>query len=134
MSSRGLRALIVAGLIAVPAGVLHGQTTKVRFDVASIRKTVRGQRVPDSVMSRGVLFAPVTSPWELILFAYNVDPQRLVGAPDWIRTEYFAVSAKGEDGASGDRMRKASQAFSMPQMIGASVPPASMTSARPSRS
>ena len=105
MSSRGLRALMVAGLIAVSAVLVHGQTAKARFDVVSIRKTVRGQRVPDSVVNGGVLLAPETSAWDLILFAYNVDAQRVVGAPPWIRSEYFAVSAKGEEGASEDRMR-----------------------------
>ena len=107
-------ALVVVALIGVPivAGVVRIETpllavgqepsTPVVFEVAAVKPNKSGQRPTQIEEPPGGRYI-ATNAWLriLILQAYGIQENQLVGAPDWTRTERFDINAKLERGAAG---------------------------------
>ena len=109
--------------VAAPVGfgVLHGQSGSIssgpsqasaattdipKFDVATIKPSteedgrVRMMMIPDGISLRGV------PPGMLIQSGFGVERDRIVGAPDWVRSKRFDIEAKvaPDDAAKLDKL------------------------------
>jgi bla regulator protein blaR1 len=119
--------LFTAGLLLVAApvgyGVLNGQSASSassspaqeytwtadmpKFGVATIKPTseedgrVRAMMIPDGISLRGV------PPAMLLQQAFGVERDRIVGAPDWVRSRRFDIEAKvaPEDAPKLDKLK-----------------------------
>jgi uncharacterized protein (TIGR03435 family) len=92
----GIAAIIVTALSVTPwLGMHAAQSAEPRFDVASVKPNVGGDlaipirpQPPD-----GLTF--INYPlYEIVRYAYSVQPFRLEGAPAWTRGERFDIAAK----------------------------------------
>ena len=95
-------------LIAAPLGfgVLHGQSTAgsskagassaglPKYDVASIKPSSPNARGFMLMMMPDGIDLKDTPPQTLLQMAFDVQPDRIVGAPDWVRSRHFDVNAK----------------------------------------
>jgi uncharacterized protein (TIGR03435 family) len=64
------------------------------FDVASIRRTQGAAGVPPFVFTQaGRLRAPYSTVRELIQAAYGVEPNQVVGGPEWVGNDHFDINA-----------------------------------------
>jgi uncharacterized protein (TIGR03435 family) len=93
-----------AGLIAlfalVFAGVLSAQTTR-SFEVASVKPGTPGDSTAFIQLQQGGRLLVRNIPLErLITWAYQLrsNDERLIGVPDWIKTEKFSIDAKAPEG------------------------------------
>jgi uncharacterized protein (TIGR03435 family) len=103
-----LAAVVV--VLAVP-GVPAQQPTPA-FDVASVRpqrEPIRAENVATGMIPRalpgGRFSVTHVTVESLLAFAYDLRPYRIVGGPDWIRTDLFAVDAKAADDASAAEVK-----------------------------
>lgn len=102
----GLIALALTGALAqerIPAGPPPGGPT---FEVASIKRTGNDIRTSRSVGERpgglwvleGMTIAP------MIRSAYTADTSELIGAPDWVSSEPYDVTAKAAGEVTREQM------------------------------
>ena len=64
------------------------------FEVASIKRTQGAPGVLPLVFTQtGRLRAPFSTLRELVQAAYGVEPNQIIGGPDWIGTDHFEVNA-----------------------------------------
>jgi uncharacterized protein (TIGR03435 family) len=92
----GIPAMIGAVLSVMPwLGMHAAQTAGPRFDVASVK--------PNVGRDLGITFRPLPADgitltnyplYEIVRYAYSVQPFRLEGAPAWTRGERFDIAAK----------------------------------------
>jgi uncharacterized protein (TIGR03435 family) len=106
-----VRMLVVVGVVVTLFIItnLFAQGAKPRFDVASVR--------PAEPMSGAELFsggASVRSPGvfrrrdtlqSLLLFAYDILPVQLVGAPAWVSRDNFSIEARYRDDSTPAEIR-----------------------------
>ena len=115
-----LRGMMPLNRWAVLAGALfaawtciptNAQIAKQTFEVASVKKQAHSPTLRDLggrgplILPGGVFqfkYATVTA---LIQFAYQITSKQLVGGPDWIRTDYFAVDARATADARPEQIR-----------------------------
>lgn len=77
------------------------------FEAASIRPTVRAE-LPGALTDLrpgGAFGATNATLLELIRVAWNLEPYRIAGGPDWIRTERFDVEARAGSPITADETR-----------------------------
>jgi len=74
------------------------------FEVATVKPSAPNEMGFSRFTADQVLFQASTLQL-LIAFAYNIDPDRLVGAPDWLKDDKFTILAK----ISNDARRGSSQ-------------------------
>ena len=83
--------LSVVAQQAEPAG------STATFEVASVRPNTSGDaRMGSQILPGGRYNAINVSPRSLIINAYGLQDQQLVGAPDWITSERFDIVAKAD--------------------------------------
>ena len=92
---------VAAGVLAAAVGPLRAQTTQIvaaqnapAFDVVSIRESKSGE--PRQTIRREPGGRIVTNNFplrNLIINAYGLQPQQLVGAPDWIDSARYDITA-----------------------------------------
>ena len=67
------------------------------FEVASVRPNTSGDNRTSSQTLPGGRYTGINIPVRsLIINSYNLQPQQLIGAPDWISSERFDIVAKAE--------------------------------------
>lgn len=93
-----LAAMTALGITAWPQSQSETPTAK-SFEVASIRPSEANARRTLTVTPGGRFSATATTLRALIMFAYNVGPDRLTGADGWMESQRFDVNAKPPDGA-----------------------------------
>src|SRR5687767_6933031 len=87
-------ASVLCATVALAAALVRGQEPA--FEVASVKPN-RSSELRIDVNLAGRRFVATNVPLrELIRFAYNVQDERLMGGPDWIRTERFDVDARAD--------------------------------------
>ena len=97
---------VIALVLAAGSFLLAAQVD--RFEVAS----VRAKGVPDAlpliaVEPGGRLAAPNSTLRELVRAAFGVDDNRIVGGPDWMGRDRFAIEARAQDPATtNDRLQR----------------------------
>lgn len=98
-----VRYVLVLVLASVP---LAAQVD--RFEVASVRAKGVPQALPlIAVEPGGRLVAPNSTLRELVRAAYGIDDNRIIGGPEWMERERFAVEARaGDPAATGDRLQR----------------------------
>jgi uncharacterized protein (TIGR03435 family) len=95
-------ALVVGGMVAVAA-----QSSKPAFEVASVKRSVsKSFSFEPPVRPGGAFVAPNDTLEGLIRFAYDLPAYRIVGGPDWMRTDRFDVEARAGRDASLDELRQ----------------------------
>jgi uncharacterized protein (TIGR03435 family) len=68
-----------------------------KFEVASVRPNTSGDDGMSSKILPGGRYEAINRPPRLlIMHSYGLQPQQLVGAPDWISSERFDIVAKAE--------------------------------------
>src|SRR5688572_7694556 len=79
-----------------------------RFEVASVRAKGSPEALPlIAVEPDGRFVAPNSTLRELVRTAYGIDDNRIVGGPDWMNRERFAIEARaGDPSATGDRIQR----------------------------
>ena len=97
---------------AVMAGVvtLSAQTPRPTFEVASVRKhdSTQPLSLPGSFpnVRRGGVFSPTNiTVSKLVLFAYDLMEFQMVGGPDWIGEDLFAINARAGGEAPTEQIR-----------------------------
>ncbi len=85
-----------AALIAITAIALFGQTTRLQFEVASIKPA--GSGFPMIQTKPGLLTARAPLPL-LMQSAYDLQPYQIAGGPAWIGSEQFEINAKAASGS-----------------------------------
>jgi uncharacterized protein (TIGR03435 family) len=95
---RVIVAIVGVGIL-VPAAVrVRGQVERARFEVASIKPNTSGEiRSRTSGRDNGFT-ATNTSPWFLIITAFNIKEFQLTGGPSWTRSERFDVNGRVAEG------------------------------------
>ena len=114
MSSSTFRVLFTLTLATLASATwLSAQAARPRFDVTSVKRSPpeASQGFGRAIRTAGVLDFSNTSVWGLIEFAYDIDLMQVVGDPDWIHTEGYAVTAKAESNTSTDQMRLMTQSM-----------------------
>jgi uncharacterized protein (TIGR03435 family) len=107
--------LAAAGIAAVAGPVVFGIFTappvraqsqpaaKPEFDVASIKPNTSGDRqVRFQITPGGRLACNNATAKMLIAMAYDLKPHQLEGGPNWLDTDRYDVTAKGEGGTGRD--------------------------------
>ena len=100
--------MIKAGLLAIGAACALAATLSAQaprsFEVASVKPGVPSDPSAFIQFQQGGRVVVRNIPLQqIILWAYQLrwsDDERLIGAPDWIRTEKFHVDAKAPDGVA----------------------------------
>jgi uncharacterized protein (TIGR03435 family) len=90
---------IVAGLVTETPILAVGQEpgNAVVFEVAAVRPNRSGERAAQIEEEPGGRYTAINASLRiLILRAYQISDERLIGAPDWMRTERFDIVAKLE--------------------------------------
>lgn len=91
----------------------YAQSSKPRFEVASIKPTVPVTSGPlNELLNRiprfhpgGLFSAPQATVRDLLILAHDLRPNRIVGGPDWVRQDSFEVNARAGTNASANDMK-----------------------------
>jgi len=98
-----IRTGLISLVVLVFAGIPSAQTTR-SFEVASVKPGVPGDPNAFIQFQQGGRVVIRNIPLQqIILWAYQLrwqSDERLIGAPDWIRTEKFSVEAKAPAGVA----------------------------------
>jgi uncharacterized protein (TIGR03435 family) len=88
---------VAGGLVASSSLVAQTATQSDRFDVASVKPNRSGALAIGFDVPGPRRFTVTNAPLrDIIRFAHDVDEARLVGGPDWIRSERFDIVATAE--------------------------------------
>jgi len=91
---------IVAGILNTPARAQSKNAATLKFEVASVKANQSGgERSPFGVFAGGRFSATNTPLRALILYAYDLTPNQLEGAPGWLDSARYDIEAKPEAGA-----------------------------------
>ena len=110
-----MRLVVVLSLFALISGAVFGQSTDTapKFEVADVHSSPQtsqpGVRGPFFSSGRYELrFATMV---DLISMAYNVDPEKIAGGPNWLELDRFDVFAKISGGSNAESRRRMLQAL-----------------------
>src|SRR5271168_2565527 len=94
------------GLMAITCGgVVYGQTAAaLKFEVASVRPTASADSRALLQATPGRLAMRNFAPRRLILIAYNIQDDQLVGGPGWIDSDHYNIQAKADGNRSVQQM------------------------------
>src|SRR5688572_19700076 len=90
MTRLGLLVVLIAA-IGLP---LAAQQSATAFEVASVRPNTSGDTAQSSRIGKGSVVTTNMRMRALIVNAYGVWPDRIVGAPPWFDRERFDISAR----------------------------------------
>jgi uncharacterized protein (TIGR03435 family) len=94
-----MKALIACVLVTVSASIFA--QTPATFEVASIRRTNGAPGVlPFAFVQSGRFRAPFSTVRELVQAAYGVEPNQVVGGPDWADADHFDINATLPEGTA----------------------------------
>ncbi len=119
MSQRNLKR-ILALLIeaACLSGVAFGQTAEpaARFLVADVHPSANpttpdGYDMSGGLLSGGIYYLKRATMLDLIRTAYGVDPQKVIGGPNWLEVNRFDVHAKVPAGTTATTVKPMLQAL-----------------------
>ena len=103
---------LVALVVMCGASAVVAQQAKPQFEVASVRRQsepIKAENVASGMIPRalpgGRFSVTHVTVESLLAFAYDVRPYRIMGGPDWVRQDLFAVNAKAENDASADEIK-----------------------------
>lgn len=101
------------GVLSAPAVRAQSQPdSKPAFEVASIKpNTSADRRVSFQISPGGRLAITNGSAKMLITMAYNLKPHQLEGAPNWLDTERYDITAKGGAGEREDQLKLMAQSL-----------------------
>ena len=85
---------LVAGSAALPS-----------FEVASVKPNRSGERAQSSRIGKGSLTLTNMRLRAMIVTAYGIRPDRIVGAPSWMEDERFDVAARASSDTSDNDLR-----------------------------
>jgi len=89
--------LSVALAVTAASLCLQAQATKPRFEVAAIRpaaRTVDLRADPRWVRPGGAFSVTRTTVVNLMAYAYGLTTYQIIGGPDWMRGDVFAIDAR----------------------------------------
>jgi uncharacterized protein (TIGR03435 family) len=99
-SARPLAFLLIASTVALPLQSQVDTTSKLNFDVVSVRRDNSGSgsvHIFSPAEGDGMILSNVTL-LDLIAYSYNIQrPNRLSGLPDWAKSEHYDIEAKVAD-------------------------------------
>jgi uncharacterized protein (TIGR03435 family) len=110
-----MRPCAVFSLIALLSGAAFGQSaeTASKFEVADVHSSPRTQQpaVRGPFFSSGRYELRFATMVDLVSIAYNVDPERINGGPNWLELDRFDVFAKIPAGSTAESRRRMLQAL-----------------------
>src|SRR5579871_1966901 len=92
-----LRVWVALLALAISAGAQVADSSPT-FEVASVKPAKPGDKAPPFTISPGGGFTANTELVFLVQIFYNFKPFQIVGAPGWLNSEKYAISAKSPDG------------------------------------
>jgi bla regulator protein blaR1 len=98
---------VAFGVFSAPAGRAQSQAAaRPEFEVASIKPNTSGDhRVSFQITPGGRLACTNATAKILITMAYGLKPHQLEGGPNWLDTERYDITAKGEGGTDRDDLK-----------------------------
>ena len=96
--ARHFMAPVAGALVAVALAAPAAQTdTRPAFAVAAIKYNRSGDTAQRMRLQPGGRLVVTNQPLRrLIIFAYSLQPQQLVGGPSWLDTDHFDITAQAE--------------------------------------
>jgi len=95
---RVIVAIVGVGILVPAIERVRAQGERARFDVASIKPNMSGEGRSRTSGRENGFTATNTSPWFLIITAFNLKEFQLTGGPSWIRSERFDVNGRVPEG------------------------------------
>ena len=96
-----MRKLFVVAAVALAAGPVKAQENLPAFEVASIRMNRSGADRQEMRLVPGGRAVMTNVPLRrVILTAYNLLPQQLIGAPDWVESDRFDITVQASGNLS----------------------------------
>ena len=100
-------ALIAGGVIALAA-----QSREPAFDIVSVKRNVSGAFPVGPEARRGGSFVAINANLvRIVRYAYDLPEYRVVGGPEWARSDRFDVEARVGSDASGEEIKRMVQAL-----------------------
>lgn len=103
-SSMALAGLMIAGSFA-PGWIAFAQPQRLTFEVSSVKRSASTSNDGWVRFTPGGLTAENAPLRFIITFAYHIRDFQLAGAPGWIESERYEISAKAEGKPSPDQIR-----------------------------
>ena len=92
-------------VLLLTANVAVAQVPVPAFEAASIKPAVPGERNRFArFLPGGNLSVMNMTVQELMVTAFRIQPFQISGAPAWLNSEFYDITAKGEDGATQNRI------------------------------
>jgi uncharacterized protein (TIGR03435 family) len=105
VSAASLALLLASGSAWSSAGA-RGQEPKPAFDVVLVRRLdPSAPRSPRQNIAANGVFEARNTVAALVITTYSMDPARVVGLPDWARTEVYDISARSASTLSSVALR-----------------------------
>jgi uncharacterized protein (TIGR03435 family) len=97
-----LRDALLTVAVAIAAAPAAAQTdTRPAFAVATVKKNTTGDAARGMRLQPGGRIVVTNQPLrQLVVFAYGLQPQQLVGGPPWIDSDRFDITAQAEGSIS----------------------------------
>ncbi len=94
-------------MLPVLFGICSAQTpTRPAFEAVTVKRNISGDAAHGfAVLPSGVFRATNIPASTLVRFAYDVSNQTMVGAPGWLDSDHYDISAKARAGISYDELR-----------------------------
>ena len=109
--SRACAVWILSALLG--ASVVAAQQSRPRFEVTSVKKTDppvigEGRR---NLRAAGIFDVQKETVFGLLIYAYDLVEQQLLGLPEWGRTDWFEIAARGNPSATDAELRQMVQSL-----------------------
>jgi len=91
---------VLSSLVLMAAGPQEVTETRWAFEAASVKPSKSVDNTRGGLFSPGGRYSAIGIPLRtVIISAYEIDPVRLSGGPDWLDSQGFDIDAKAEAGA-----------------------------------
>lgn len=109
-SAIALVGLMIAGALA-PHWIAFAQTGPAKFEVASVKRSTSSSTDGRINFTPGRMTAENMPLRFIITYAYNIRDYQLLGAPGWVESERYEISAKADGRPEPDQLRPMLQAL-----------------------
>ena len=99
-----LHLIKIAAAIVISAPLLSAQSSRPQFEVVSIKRQLPPIRRATFRLEGGRFFTEGLPAKYLLMRAFGVSKTDVLGAPDWLDSDYYSVEAKVDDTIPPDEL------------------------------